>query len=958
MKSRAVRAKTAVGRADLLLVLAAYGEPALKQLAAALGYEREPPTVEVASSFASEASDTLSARIEVGPPPAQRIERAATLPAARFVAVTAREQAELGATATEEGPPEWFKRARALSEDSRPDPGTVRIPARLPLTRWSRLWPFLRGALSQRVPLRQPDVPRLIRAVSRGEALRTLPLRQRHDWSPRICMLLDYNRRCQPFRDDYNGLIRALARRHGAGGLDVRILHGEPGRVPHYRRPSEHAVQRWQMPGPGVPLLILSDLGMFEGAPATLGAWRQFGSRLSGAGIDATVLAPVPASRHAGSLQQRFSIFQWDRHSRLRPDHAPAATSADASEALLTLLAPAVLVEADLLRAMRYLLPASHADVGTEAAVWQHADVVSDLRGLHIASAAAVEKYQQRFRDLDPALQREVVRLIQTHHAGLPESMRLHETAVCERLAPGSIEPQALSAAKEWERNIVKTRYQRSERALIDWLDRFAARQSGETWSETPESAALWALAQREKLARGESVELPPGVRQEEVDFFLRRGESVATIHCTVRQRGQDLVLEQAEQSNVAEDVTAGSPVADFTLVDEGVFVWESTGEDTGGARWRFTAVGELPQPVARVDSQTEAIHIRSTRGDRLTLRPLTRPPWARAIGRDRQGLFAEAMWLDAPRRFYWQPPQADQAGRWAGGTPLGVDDCGLYADLEVRGVTQRFRWILPGTFLMGSPKTEPERGDDEVQHEVTLTAGFWLAETACTQALWQAVMGGKNPSAFQDDPRNPVEQVSWEDAQGFIDELNARVPGLEARLPTEAEWEYACRAGTTTPFSFGENVTPEQVNYDGNAPYAGGKKGLSRGRTVPVVSLPPNAWGLYEMHGNVWEWCADWYGGYPSEPQVDPRGPAEGANRVLRGGSWFILGRLCRSAYRRGGGPAGRLNDFGFRLARGQGASPGEGKAGGDRPAGQPRGTRGGQAGPGATSRKSRKRK
>jgi hypothetical protein len=166
------------------------------------------------------------------------------------------------------------------------------------------------------------------------------------------------------------------------------------------------------------------------------------------------------------------------------------------------------------------------------------------------------------------------------------------------------------------------------------------------------------------------------------------------------------------------------------------------------------------------------------------------------------------------------------------------------------------------------------------------LSRGFWLADTACTQALWQAVTGAK-PSYFKDDARNPVENVSWDEVQAFLSELNRRVPGLQARLPSEAEWEYACRAGTTTPFSFGDNITPEQVNYDGNYPYAGGEKGLYRQKTVPAGSLPANPWGLYEMHGNVWEWCADWYGDYPNTPQVDPTGPQTGASRVLRGGSW-----------------------------------------------------------------------
>jgi formylglycine-generating enzyme len=124
-------------------------------------------------------------------------------------------------------------------------------------------------------------------------------------------------------------------------------------------------------------------------------------------------------------------------------------------------------------------------------------------------------------------------------------------------------------------------------------------------------------------------------------------------------------------------------------------------------------------------------------------------------------------------------------------------------------------------------------------------------------------------------------------------------VPGLEARLPTEAEWEYACRAGTTTPFSFGEDITPDQVNYDGNYPYHGSQKGRYRGETVEVASLPANPWGLYEIHGNVWEWCQDWYGAYPEGPVTDPTGPATGVRRVLRGGSWFSPGRSARSAFR-----------------------------------------------------------
>jgi len=252
----------------------------------------------------------------------------------------------------------------------------------------------------------------------------------------------------------------------------------------------------------------------------------------------------------------------------------------------------------------------------------------------------------------------------------------------------------------------------------------------------------------------------------------------------------------------------------------------------------------------------------------------------------------------------------------WA--SEWGEDRFGLFMVLEVQRVRQRFRWITPGTFWMGSPESEPERYDDETLHRVTLTQGFWLADTACTQALWTAVTG-ENPSHFQNNADNPVENVSWDEAEQFIDQLNAAVPSLAARLPTEAEWEYACRAGTTTPFSFGENITPEQVNYNGNSPYAGGAEGLYREKTVPVKSLPPNAWGLYEMHGNVWEWCADWYGVYEPESSVDPLGQEHGSKRVLRGGSWVSYGRVARSAIHDGYDPAERFGYIGFRIALGQ---------------------------------------
>lgn len=190
----------------------------------------------------------------------------------------------------------------------------------------------------------------------------------------------------------------------------------------------------------------------------------------------------------------------------------------------------------------------------------------------------------------------------------------------------------------------------------------------------------------------------------------------------------------------------------------------------------------------------------------------------------------------------------------------------------------------------------------DENLHTVTLTKPFEMMTTPVTQALWKIVMGN-NPSGFQGADR-PVENVSWDDAQIFISKLNAMLGVTCFRLPTEAEWEYACRAGTTSA-TYGN--LDDVAWYENNS----GKE------THPVGQKQPNAWGLYDMLGNVWEWCQDWYGGYPDGDVIDPVGPSSGSYRVSRGGSWFTDARRVRAAYRNYVAPGDRVDYLGFRLAR-----------------------------------------
>jgi formylglycine-generating enzyme required for sulfatase activity len=233
--------------------------------------------------------------------------------------------------------------------------------------------------------------------------------------------------------------------------------------------------------------------------------------------------------------------------------------------------------------------------------------------------------------------------------------------------------------------------------------------------------------------------------------------------------------------------------------------------------------------------------------------------------------------------------------------------------------------WIAPGTFTMGSPASEPDRSSDEGPLTVvTISRGFFLGNREVTQREYMGVMGG-NPSYFTGDLDRPVEQVSWNDALSYCEKLTqqertaGRLPeGYEYRLPTEAQWEYACRAGTTTATAYGNSLSSAQANFIGEYPYNGGAAGPRLGQTAKVGSYTPNAWGLYDMHGNVWEWCADWYSGsYSGGSVTDPGGPSSGSRRVVRGGGWLnFFGRDCRSANRGGNDPSFWSFEGGFRTA------------------------------------------
>jgi len=236
--------------------------------------------------------------------------------------------------------------------------------------------------------------------------------------------------------------------------------------------------------------------------------------------------------------------------------------------------------------------------------------------------------------------------------------------------------------------------------------------------------------------------------------------------------------------------------------------------------------------------------------------------------------------------------------------------------------IGMEFVLIPGGTFNMGSPPDEVNRDGDEKRHQVTISNPFYMQTTEVTVKQWRAVMGKRFFFKKKGTEDMPVVGVSWVDCMDFIGKLNALNQGTY-RLPTEAEWEYVCRAGSTSAYSWGKTIDCTQAMYGNNTlkidtcVKSAQSKGLPADQPAPVKSYQPNAWGLYDMEGNVWEWCQDWFGRYETGEAVDPRGPGSGTDKVRRGGSWYGVGYRCRCANRTFSNPANRYQTTGFRLVR-----------------------------------------
>ncbi|WP_445369673.1 formylglycine-generating enzyme family protein [Methylomonas sp. BW4-1] len=826
----------------------------------------------------------------------------------------------------------------------------------------ARMRDFLRQSISHSLGQRL-DIPQLVKRIARLQTLYHLPRKPRVVPAGRVYVVLDLNKRLLPFWLDAHRLCESIVRQYGLNGLEIRVIDNDPLGEYWDWFDQQQRLKQWQALTAQSVVFIVSDLGQLAEQHSPIRTrWDSFFRQLSRKNTTPVVLAPVSAAQQQPERLNAIRQVLWHKHGKLKPEKIDPDIKAHAEHVrkVLALLSIAVHVEPELARALLRCLPAEQADSGIEAAVYQHADMQWGYTAISMRPEKRAE-YQAEFKQLDAGLQYQVLSLLKRQHIGQFPAIWAEEVINALPLVAFPLEQLAdVQQAESFMQRFAKTlQGAHSDSGMTQFARRHLNRLSGEAirLNNHRYTSALYGLAYREQLRAG--APLPAEYDAAIVHELIRERSELARYG--IWQVGEALSIAYADTRPVA---IGGAKLAEFDAIHDSIMLCRSWVEN-GRMRvdiqsLRLPAHGESCI-VGQLDGQTLDF---DTGLARMTFSAFTKPSWADSIVRNIEGLSANLRFAGNDYRFclqagdgfnhYIELRRFTEAGplpekwgerfinsillnqedrrtlltqpRWEPENPrswpVGVDQYGLYADLTVNDVTQRFRWIEPGSFMMGSSPDEPERYDDETLHAVTLTQGFWLADTTVTQALWLEVLGGHNPSHFNDTLQNPVEQVSWEHARRFIERLNALVPGLQAQLPTEAQWEYACRAGTSTPFSFGNNITPDQVNYNGDWPYAGGERGLNRKKTVPVKSLPANPWGLYEMHGNVWERCQDvWQDNLGTATVVDPLTQPDagtGGDLVLRGGSWNDRGRNVRSAFRSLNTPGLRSSDLGFRLALG----------------------------------------
>ena len=713
-----------------------------------------------------------------------------------------------------------------------------------PLANVARLRALLSDSLATLDRSFKVDTDAVVRAWSRGRLLRKWPRRKVRRWPRRVQVWRDRSRALVWLAADQAWVcdwLRTQMGHHAVQSLvvDDALAWAKSRLVAGTRSDT--------------PVLALSDLGAYDDGPERRRQWDEIGRNLRARQVNATALLPVPA-RYRSKLGLCWRTLAWESSIGAAPSFDDESV-----ETILDFLSLAARVERGLVRAVRRLSEFG-GDIGTEAKIWNHPEVNAHVAGLSLTPLAARRRRAQ-LRALEKNQQatvRAVFDLIrQWHRNRAPRGV--WETEALAGAMLDVLEPNELAHARYRLYALLEDQArgeltEAEQDAIYEWTARAAIRDAAAC-------AHSGAADERNPL-----LELVARNHAEDPSFVVPEGVTL-------------------EDWNTAKGAgSPGLPPRVFDLAQNAYGLHRRIEDD------------ESSSPVVTIERRIPGVTLQSWapwgagQGVSLAFRP------GRGALRDPFGVFCPS---------------------W--GKRAGWDAYGFWVDVEVTGISFRMRWIEPGIFTMGSAKAEEGRGEAEgPQHQVTISSGFWLADTPCTQEIYEAVMRS-NPSRFK-SPQRPVEQVSWEDTQVFIKALNKRVPGLELTLPTEAEWEYACRAGTASATYVGAL----DILGDNNAPaldniaWYGGNSGVDfdldngadssgwqdkqyaheRAGTRLVGQKRPNPWGLYDMLGNVEEWCLDGRRDFSSEAQQDPVGPTDvGGYRVIRGGSWVAVARDCRAA-------------------------------------------------------------
>jgi Sulfatase-modifying factor enzyme 1 len=779
-----------------------------------------------------------------------------------------------------------------------------------PNVRYQDLVPLPRLVRPLGVQLRQKrpgtvDVPALLRASAHRRWPRALPRNTRQVWPQALVVLLDFSVELFPYRHDMYRVAGLLRARVPKAQLQVRVgWHGPHGRWESLADDAlQHDDERLQSQ-PWETYLIVSDFGLLRPASGLHQSWRAWLAQAQQRQCRCVALAPIAADAVDAELAALVQVLRWSPDSRWAPERGQpkgigssdkASDELDALHELLACLAATLRMDPPLLRALRQHSSAAQ-DASLEGRLWAHPDVsatnYATLR--HDALSSRPHETAAPSRSLWDALHKQAA----DHHAHWPLGMKVVDDM--QQLAVTLAPPLELLPS--------------TRNALHRLADRLhSAQGDSAVFANTADYVLRRVPAQARPLlgpaldALAQAAGRPTGSQQRWC--LLQRGEQLCIAPATKsRAPGPGAVLcSDLGQAATGELVRIAQPLQPpqyLALPARGLLALPAMKAGAG-----IVLGGEETQLLRRRRIRGVWGWAQSDAGLIETLDL----PWSKDMSfPPRRGLARGAALLpDLNGEEVAVMVGRDEYGIFLAMQPQALIRKGLPADAFIR-----FRYLEPATYLQGSPQGTGH-DDEHPQHPVTLSQGLWLAETPCTQALWLVVMGN-NSSYFKQSaeaPRRPVENVSWDDVQTFLKALQPLLPpGCKAVLPTESQWEYACSAGTQTEYWWSDKPDDARVNWNNQ-----------RKATTPVDRYPPNPWGLYDMHGNVWEWCADGLRDYADSTERDPEGPGDREFRVARGGSWFDRPGVARAAsrFRRHRGFADQFLGFRFALRSPSGPEP-----------------------------------